>query len=180
MTFASKVGNFLEASRSVRVFWGALAGFPKVCPVLTLGLRPGWAARGTPRPNSPKLLWRLLGGLPGKIGVLGGVPGVVLGKLPGNCRGDCRGTAVCLLKARAVSRQSPSSSPGSPSTTPGTPPTTPIFPGSPPSSLRSSFGELGLGVPLAGQPGLNSWGAVGQLPSWPILLHNKFLDHCLL
>ena len=46
---------------------------------------PADQPEGPPRSNSPKLLGRLPGALPGKIGVLGGVPGVVLGELPGHC-----------------------------------------------------------------------------------------------
>ena len=95
------------------------------------------------RPNSPKLLQRLLGRLPGKLGVLGGVIGQ-LERLP-------RG----LLQQHS-SRQSPGSLPSSPpAVSPAVaraPPSTPSFSGSLPlSSLRSSFGEFGLAGSVTGR-----------------------------
>ena len=73
------------------------------------------------------------------------------GDLPRDCQGECRETALsCEEQRRAVSRHSPPAALGrSLGTTPQhSPHSTPIFPGSPLSSLRSSFG----GWPAQSQP----------------------------
>ena len=76
--------------------------------------------------NSPKLLRRLLGKLPGNSGCWG------------NCCGDCRQDCPFSEEQRNGSHRSSSRS-------------TPSFPGSFPSSLRGSFGEFQLGGPVAGR-----------------------------
>ena len=119
------------------------------------GLRLGWPARGTPEAEFPKSVAETAGGLPGKIGVPGGVP------VPGDLPRDCRGSAGRLLFSAPYRReQSPGTPPGSawagpPALPRSTPPGTPIFPGSPPSSLRNTFGEFGLG-------GSSGWPAQSQ------------------
>ena len=87
----------------------------------------------------------------GKSGCWGGVPGAVRG----NCLGTARGTARGGLRGKTALALSSRQRAVSPGSLPGSSPWQfPIFPGSPPSSLRSSFGELGLG-------GSSGWSARG-------------------
>ena len=94
--------------------------------------------------------------------------GVVPGDLPRDCRGDCRETALsCDDQRRAVFRHSTRQSLGrSSGTTPQHSPRHSDFPGSPPSSLRSTFGEFGLG---------SSSGWPAQSQHYPNLLFLAFL-----
>ena len=112
---------------------------------------PADQPEGPPRSNSPKVLGRLPGALPGKIGVLGGVPEAVLGELPGgvlrHCREDCREAAPPAVPAvpRAVppacSRHSPQH---------------PDFPRQCPRQSPQQFGELDLGGPSGRSAGSQS------------------------
>ena len=117
-------------------FWGEGLGSPK--PIFFLSFsyfgppaRNLFCTRPTEsqplRPNSPKVLRRLLGRVPGKIGVLGGVTGVVLG-------GTARGSALALRRSlQAVP----------PALLTALPPSTPIFPGSPHQQSPQQFRGIG-------------------------------------
>ena len=57
---------------------------------------------------------------------------------------------------------------------PGTAPSTPSFRGSFPSSLRSSFGEFGIGGPEAGQGNRNISSAIGDKI---VTVHKRFWNN---
>ena len=118
----------------------------------------GLASQRNPRGRIPQnCCGDCWGDCRGKSECRGECCGAVPGDLPRDCRGECQETALsCEEQRRAVSRHSPRQSLGrSPALPRSTPPGTPIFPGSPPSSLRSSFGEFGLG-------GSSGWPAQSQ------------------
>ena len=91
-------------------------------------------------PNSPKLLRRLLGGLPGKIGLLRRVPQGSRGICPGTAGGvpgDCRFSTPY--------RGTPPTGPWADFLAlPGTRLSTPIFSGSPPQHSPQQFWGIGL------------------------------------
>ena len=118
-----------------------------------------WAGQpeDPPRPNPPKLLRRLLGGLPGKSGVLGGVlQGSARGSaqgLPAGVQGDC---FLCSSQERALPPALPPALGRPPGTTPQHSPQHSDFPRqSPPAISAAILGNSVSGVPLAGQPNLN-------------------------
>ena len=98
-----------------------------------------WSCHCPGHLHSPELLQRLLGELPGKLGVLGGSAG-----------GTAAETALAWRSREATV---------SSTSFPGTRPSTPSFPGSFPSSLCSSFGEFALRVPVVayGQSAWSFW-----------------------
>ena len=70
----------------------------------------------------------------------------------GDCWGNCRGNSGCCGHCCGDSRFSAPQRKGSPAgSLRSSSPSTPSFPGSFPSSLRSSFGEFQLGGPVAGR-----------------------------
>ena len=127
------------------------------CQRVDANIEIGLASQRNPWGRIPQNCCGDCWGLPGKSECWGERCGVVAGELPRDCW-ESAGRLLFPVRSReaAVSRHSSSSPWAAPPALPcSTPPSTPIFPGSPPSSLRSNFGELGLGDWLAGDLSAN-------------------------
>ena len=90
------------------------------------------------------------------------------GTAGGDCSGDCRETAPFLEETNCSLPAVPPSSPRaiSPALLPAQPPAPPFSPAVPPSSLRGSFGELGLGGPSGGPAGSQAKVAYSLTMTW--------------
>ena len=133
-------------------------------PEALLPRNPTWvetwlASQRAPEAQTPKTAAETAGGNAGENRGAGGSAGSSAGETAGGTAGRL------LLVCSSRQGQSPSSPPSSPprshrafspSTTPCTPSSTPIFPAVPPAVSAAALGNWASGVPLAGQPGLNT------------------------
>ena len=99
----------------------------------------------TEKPKSPKVPGRVLGGVPGKRGLLGGLLGAVLR------------ASVSMEKQRNGTARS-------------SPPSSPLFPGTLPSTLPDTFGDFGFLGPVAG--GRDSYGSLMRSAAVSWVLHH--------